>query len=354
MNQDDPPNPTWDWKPGPFDPPVQYAFIPDGLDCHEPNTGPAEEDSKPPLVSCTEWRLRVHYKSGEGNQDIGLAYGASCDGDPDDNGNDECTSDIQLHDAASQVELAHGRRRGVALRITPDGHRLAYFSKKHLRFMSWDLPTARRKAISPRLDTQMFQDVHSLAISPDGEYFALSFGGNRRHLLLTEFTTGRTTTIPGYCGILDMSEGASRIAAQRVCDYTEEKSPVTILRRDGSVLTEWEDAGTSAALSPDGRSMVEIHATISEDGDEYLVTRDTTTGEVTRKLKLRLLSEPSDATGHAWLNDTEYIVEAEPPESGGSFGYYRVNITTGASSRIRDLGLDLGETVSIGNALIRR
>ncbi|MFK4036370.1 hypothetical protein ACI2LC_11295 [Nonomuraea wenchangensis] len=355
MNQDNTPRPAWEWKPGPYDPPVQYAFIPEDTECHGWPSGPTEEEAEPPLIACTEWRLRVNYELGKGRQDIGLTYGAGCGGYRRgvSVGDDDCTSDIELYDAASQVQLSDSERRGVPLRITRDGHRIAYLSKKYLQFVGWDLPTAQQKAISPRLDARMLDDVRSVEISPDGKFFAVSFAGDQPRLLVTEFATGRTATIRGFCAILGMSQGASRIAARRTCSDLVEAGTVTILKRDGTVISEWGSAASVGSLSPDGKSIVEIQADFGDDGDEYLVTRNAMTGKVTKKLKLNLLSEPSDAVGHAWLSNREFIVEAETPEPGGSFGYYRVNVGTGVSHRIRDLGLNPGGTVSLGSALVR-
>ncbi|WP_143082253.1 hypothetical protein [Nonomuraea wenchangensis] len=355
MNQDNTPRPAWEWKPGPYDPPVQYAFIPEDTECHGWPSSPTEEEAEPPLIACTEWRLRVNYKLGKGRQDIGLIFGAGCGGYRRgvSVGDDDCTSDIELHDAASQVQLSDSERRGVPLRITRDGHRIAYLSKKYLQFVGWDLPTAQQKAISPRLDARMLDDVRSVEISPDGKFFAVSFAGDQPRLLVTEFATGQTTTLRGFCTILGLSQGASRIAAQRTCSDLVEAGPVTILKRDGTVISEWGSAASVGSLSPDGQSVVEIQADFGDDGDEHLVTRNAMTGKVTKKLKLNLLSEPSDAVGHAWLSNREFIVEAETPEPGGSFGYYRVNVQTGASHRIRDLGLNPGSTVSLGSAFVR-
>ncbi|MFG1617458.1 hypothetical protein ACGFI3_32265 [Nonomuraea wenchangensis] len=355
MNQDNTPRPAWEWKPGPYDPPVQYAFIPEDTECHGWPSSPTEEEAEPPLIACTEWRLRVNYKLGKGRQDIGLIFGAGCGGYRRgvSVGDDDCTSDIELHDAASQVQLSDSERRGVPLRITRDGHRIAYLSKKYLQFVGWDLPTAQQKAISPRLDARMLDDVRSVEISPDGKFFAVSFAGDQPRLLVTEFATGQTTTLRGFCAILGLSQGASRIAAQRTCSDLVEAGPVTILKRDGTVISEWGSAASVGSLSPDGQSVVEIQADFGDDGDEYLVTRNATTGKVVKKLKLNLLSEPSDAVGHAWLSNREFIVEAETPEPGGSFGYYRVNVGTGVSHRIRDLGLNPGGTVSLGSAFVR-
>lgn len=354
MNQDDTSRPAWEWKPKPYDPPVQYAFIPEDSKCHSWPSSPTDEEAKPPLIACTEWRLRVNYKLGKGRQDIGVPYGAGCGGYRGgvSISDDDCTGNIELYDAASQVQLSDTERRGVPLRITPDGHRIAYFSKKYMQFVSWDLPTAQRKAISPRLDAQMLDDVRSLEISPDGGFSAVSFAGAQPRLLVTEFATGQTTTIRGFCAILGISQGASRIAAQRTCSDFNEARTVTILKRDGAVISEWGRANFVETLSPDGQSIVEIQANF-DDGDEYIVTRDAMTGKVAKKLKLHLLSEPSDAVGHTWLANGEYIVEAETPEPGGSFGYYRVNVKSGVSHRIRDLGLNPGSDVSLGSVLIR-
>jgi hypothetical protein len=67
---------------------------------------------------------------------------------------------------------------------------------------------------------------------------------------------------------------------------------------------------------------------------------------------LHLLSEPNEAIGHAWLTDREFIVQADPPEAGTGFGYYRVDVASGASQRIVDLGLNPGGAISLGTALI--
>ncbi|MGN9783054.1 hypothetical protein ACTMTF_16600 [Nonomuraea sp. ZG12] len=155
--------------------------------------------------------------------------------------------------------------------------------------------------------------------------------------------------------MLGLSENAAVIAAARNCPERGEGSAtgtVTMLDRRGQVTGEWSGDGFDGDLSPGGDVLVTTHATIGEDGDEHLFTYDTGTGKTMRKLKLRLLSEPSDARGHGWLDADEYIVEAEPPEPGGSFGYYQVNVRTGKSQWIRDLGLDLGDRISLGDVRI--
>ncbi|GGP05392.1 hypothetical protein LDL08_06310 [Nonomuraea glycinis] len=335
---------------------MQYAFIPEGSECHSWPSRRIDEETKPPLIGCTERRLHVNFKSGDGRRDIGTPYGAGCGGYRGgvSVGDDDCSGDIPLYDAASQVELSENKRRGIALQVSRDGHRVAYLSKKYMRFMSWDLPTAQLKAISPRLDTaQALDEVRDLAISPDGKFFAVSFAGAQPRLLVTEFATGQTITIPGFCSILGMSRGASRIATQKTCTEFDTGSREILLKRDGAVLGEWSAVDFPGYLSPDGRSMLAILPEVSEDGDEYAVIRDAMTGKVTRKLKLDLLSEPSDAIEHAWLTNDEYIIEAETPEPDGSFGYYRFNVKTGASHRIRDLGLNPGESISLGIVFAR-
>ncbi|MEU6720181.1 hypothetical protein ABZ897_52735 [Nonomuraea sp. NPDC046802] len=355
IDQNTSPRPAWEWKPQPFDPPVQYAFIPEDPKCPSRPPDSTEEETKPPLIACNEWRLHANFKLGKGRHDIGVPFGVGCGGRRGgvSVSDDDCTSDIQLFDAASQVQLSDGKQRSGALRITRDGHRIAYLSKKYMQFVGWDLPTAQQKAISPRVDAQALEDLSSLEISPDGKFFAVSFAGTQPRLLVTEFATGRTTTLQGFCAILGISQGASRIAAQRTCSDPNEADTVTILKRDGTVISEWRGTDSIENLSPDGKSIVEIQTDFGDDGDEYLATRNALTEKLTKKLKLHLLSEPSDAVGHAWLTNDEYIVEAETPEPGGSFGYYRVNVKSGSSRRIRDLGLNPGSTVSLGSVLAR-
>ncbi|MEU4541610.1 hypothetical protein AB0G15_42960 [Streptosporangium sp. NPDC023825] len=347
---------AWEWIPKPYDPPVQYAFTPENNECHQWPSRSEDESARPPLVACTEWRLRVNYVRDEGRQDIGIPYGGGCGGHRlgVSVSDDTCVSDIELYDAASQVEIDSKHRRDVPLQISRDGHRLAYFSKKHSQFLGWDLPTAQMKAISPRLDARMLNDIRSLEISPDGKFFAITFGGSRPRLLLTEFATGHTRTLPGVCTVLGIGKNPLRIAVQKDCPSIEDEGTttrkMTILDRDGATVSEWTEGEFAGELSPDGRLFLAIHT--DENDVDYLVTRDAMTGKLIKKLKLRLLSESSDAMGHAWLNANEYIIEAEPPEPGGSFGYYKVNVQSGRSDRIRDLNLDLSDNLSLGSVFV--
>ncbi|WP_162641616.1 hypothetical protein [Streptosporangium sp. 'caverna'] len=354
LNRHDEPEALPEWKPGPFDPPVQYAFIPEKSDCRD-HLADATEDAEAKLVTCSEWTLHTNYKNGQGRQELDLTYGMSCAGVKADE--DDCSSDIQLFDAASQVQIDDSYRQGVPLRITPDGHFISYFSKSWMRYVGWDLRAGQRKSISPRLDAETLNDLRSVNISPDGRFFTVAFSGTQPRLLITDFATGQTSTVPGFCRVLGLSQAAAVIAAKRACtDIGEDGSKddtVTILNRSGLVTGEWKGRDSVNDLSPDGRLLVEVLASVGEDGKEHLVVREAKTGKVVRTLTLRLLSESSDAVGYGWLNNDEYILQAETPEPGGSFGYYRVNIRTGKSLRIRDLALSLGEKASLGNVRIK-
>ncbi|MBB2912596.1 hypothetical protein FHS43_003879 [Streptosporangium becharense] len=357
LNRDDSPQAAPDWKPGPFDPPVQYAFTREDPNCHS-RPREEEDDAAPEVITCSEWTLRVNYKRGKGRQDLDITYGASCGGFEAGSGadDDECSSDIPLLDAVSQAQIEDSHFEGVPLRITAAGHHLAYFSKQRMQFVGWNLPTARLKPISPRLDAEALGDVHSLEISPDGRFFALAFSGDQPRLLITEFATGRTSTFPGFCHVLGLSHNAAVIAAKRACpglgEDDPESSTVTILNHRGMVTSEWKGGDFINNLSPDGRLMVKVLPTFGEDDEESLAVYNAKTGKIVKKFNLRLLSEPSDAIGYDWLDTNEYIIEAEPPEPGGSFGYYKVNVQTGKSQRIRDIGLDPGATVSLGKVHI--
>ncbi|WP_344318266.1 hypothetical protein [Acrocarpospora pleiomorpha] len=300
----------------------------------------------------------MHYKTGEGKRDIGIAYGAGCSGDRTEASvEDDCTSDIPLFDAASQAKVDESFRQDVPLRVSPDGHHIAYFSKTRMQFVGWDLPAAQLRPISPRLDAKTLDGVRSLEISPDGRFFTVAFSGTQPQVLLTELATGQTSTFPGFCRVLGISQGATAIAVDRTCPGLGEddsaSNTVTMLNRQGMVTSEWVGGYSIGDLSLDGRLLVEVLADVGEDGKEYVVTYDTETGKISKKLELRLLSEPSDAIGYGWLNAHEYIVQADTPEGGESFGYYAVNMQTGKSQRIRDLGLDPGYPVSLGKVHIR-
>ncbi|MFB4281527.1 MULTISPECIES: hypothetical protein [unclassified Nonomuraea] len=356
-HDDEPPSAAPEWNPGPFDPPVQYAFIPENTDCHNDLTAAPEESAEPAIITCSEWRLHVNYTLGEGRQDLDITYGAGCSGaDAEPN---ECSSDVQLPDAVSQFQVdADRRRQTVRLAVTPDGHFIAYFSKSWMRYVAWDLRTGQRAAISPRLDAKALADVSGVEISPDGRFFAVAFTGARPRLLLTEFATARTATFPGFCGVLGLSRAATATAAHRVCLDAGEDDPagrtMTLLNRQGATIGEWTGGEFTGSLSPDGRRTAEVLATYGEDGQEHLVLRDAGTGKVKRKLGLRLLSEPSDAIAYGWLDDDEFLVQADTPESVGSFGYYAVNVRTGRSARLEHLPLDLGAHMVPGKLRVEK
>ncbi|WP_066942276.1 hypothetical protein [Microtetraspora fusca] len=333
-----------EWRPRPFDPPIQYAYVPADASC-DPFPQADDEDAEP--VMCAEWHLRSVFKEGEGRRDSGLNGGGGCGDDG------TCWEDVDFFDAVSMTQVEDGRGRPLPLLVSPDGHHLAYFSKTRRRFVGWDLPDARLLDLSPKLDARALGDFRSLHVSPDGGYFAVAFGEPNSRVMLTETSSGRTTTIQGFCGVIGMSRQAMGVLG---CSPVERDDPdediVTLIDKQGKVLGEWTGDYAADGLSPDGRVIVEIR---SEDTSEknVLVVHDARTGRVMERHPLRLLSEENTPYGYGWLDDHEYVVKAEAPEGAGSFGFYAVDVRTGKSHRIRDFplnapGVSFRSEISIG------
>ena len=244
--------------------------------------------------------------------------------------------------------------RSAPFRISLDGHHVAYFSKQRAAFVGWDLPAAKIREISPKLDVQKLDDLHGVDISPNGRLFSVAFAGDRPHVLLTDFSTGKTLNLPGFCDVLGLSEDAETIAMISACldpldEETDDDKTVTIVNHQGKTVATW--TGDDGDLSPDGKMLADVPDTYGEDNaDDHLVTYDARTGRTLGKRPLKPLSEDSYLIGYGWLDDDEYIVKAETTDTSESFGYYAVNVRTGKSQRIRDLGLDPGDRVSLGKA----
>ncbi|MEV6861119.1 hypothetical protein AB0M44_08960 [Streptosporangium subroseum] len=245
-------------------------------------------------------------------------------------------------------------RRSAPFRISLDGHHVAYFSKQRTAFVGWDLPAGKIREISPKLDVQKLDDFYGVGISPNGRFFSVAFAGDRPHVLLTDFSTGKTSELPGFCDVLGLSEDAETIAVSSACpgpldEETGDDRTVTIVDHQGKTVATW--TGDDGDLSPDGKILADVPDTYGEDNaDERLVTYDARTGRVLGRRLLKPLSEDSYVIGYGWLDDDEYIVKAETTDTSESFGYYAVNVRTGKSQRIRGLGLELGDRVSLGEA----
>ncbi|WP_405144169.1 hypothetical protein OG589_40990 [Sphaerisporangium sp. NBC_01403] len=341
----DKPDPEYVWKPGPFDPPVQYAYVPQTTACAD-SVPPSEEQS---AIHCTEWKVFTAYKQGQsGRMELGTWFGEGC-------GDDGCSADIDLVDAVNSV---HTRERGssVPLRVSPDGHRIAYFSKARSRFVAWDLPSARMVDISPPVPWSTLLDVAGLDMSPDGRVFAVAFGGTGPRVLITDFTTGTTSAMPGYCGVIGMAREGATMALRRECpefadELTETPKTVVMIDRNRKVTKEFTATGVDG-LSPDGRTLAGVLTDFDHGDEQYFVTTDPVTGRVNERFPLKPLSEPSYSFAREWLGDREYLVNAVTEVGHESFGFYAVDVRTGKSERVRDVGLNPGSRVEFGK--IRR
>ncbi|MFI7417581.1 hypothetical protein [Nonomuraea sp. NPDC049684] len=164
----------------------------------------------------------------------------------------------------------------MPLALSQDGHRLAYQNPQG-RYLVHDLPTG----VVKRIDATAGDGEAHISSSPDGRYFALSFGDADDSAVL-DFRTGTTRTVRGAdVEILAVHDDGTRVVAERR-DTTAVPghASVSTLRLDGAgarakgfridpALIEH-----GAALAPDGRSLALVTA------DDRLVTMDARTGRV--------------------------------------------------------------------------
>ncbi|MER6512647.1 hypothetical protein ABT158_37950 [Nonomuraea sp. NPDC001636] len=181
----------------------------------------------------------------------------------------------RLPDARAGYDPATGEYMPLAL--SQDGHRLLYQNPQG-RYLVHDLPTG----VVKRIDATAGDGEAHISSSPDGRYFALSFGDADDSAVL-DFRTGTTRTVRGAdVEILAVHDDGTRVVAERR-DTTAVPghASVSTLRLDGAgartkgfridpALIEH-----GAALAPDGRSLALVTA------DDRLVTMDAHTGRVT-------------------------------------------------------------------------
>ncbi|MEU1386344.1 MULTISPECIES: hypothetical protein [unclassified Nonomuraea] len=233
----------------------------------------------------------------------------------------------RLPDARAGYDPATGEYMPLAL--SQDGHRLVYQNPQG-RYLVHDLPTGVVKGI----DATAGDGEAHIRSSPDGRYFALSFGDAGDSAVL-DFRTGTTRTVRGKdVEILAVHDDGTRVVAERRDTTTVPgHASVSTLRLDG--------AGTrtkgfridpaliehGAALAPDGRSLALVTA------DDRLVTMDARTGRVTGPRPRLDVDDLEVIRVERWLSRDKVLVRLWDQED---VYLVQVNVRTGESADLGD------------------
>ncbi|MFI7695328.1 hypothetical protein ACIBQ6_40105 [Nonomuraea sp. NPDC049655] len=233
----------------------------------------------------------------------------------------------RLPDARAGYDPATGEYMPLAL--SQDGHRLLYQNPQG-RYLVHDLPTG----VVKRIDATAGDGEAHISSSPDGRYFALSFGDADDSAVL-DFRTGTTRTVRGAdVEILAVHDDGTRVVAERR-DTTAVPghASVSTLRLDGAgartkgfridpALIEH-----GAALAPDGRSLALVTA------DDRLVTMDARTGRVTGPRPRLDVDDLEVIRVERWLSRDKVLVRLWAEED---VHLVQVDVRTGESADLGD------------------
>ncbi|MFF0863109.1 hypothetical protein ACFYUV_15235 [Nonomuraea sp. NPDC003560] len=233
----------------------------------------------------------------------------------------------RLPDARAGYDPATGEYMPLAL--SQDGHRLLYQNPQG-RYLVHDLPTG----VVKRIDARAGDGEAHISSSPDGRYFALSFGDADDSAVL-DFRTGTTRTVRGAdVEILAVHDDGTRVVAERR-DTTAVPghASVSTLRLDGAgartkgfridpALIEH-----GAALAPDGRSLALVTA------DDRLVTMDARTGRVTGPRPRLDVDDLEVIRVERWLSRDKVLVRLWDEED---VHLVQVDVRTGESADLGD------------------
>ncbi|MFI7113668.1 hypothetical protein ACIBK9_45650 [Nonomuraea sp. NPDC050227] len=233
----------------------------------------------------------------------------------------------RLPDARAGYDPATGEYMPLAL--SQDGHRLLYQNPQG-RYLVHDLPTG----VVKRIDATAGDGEAHISSSPDGRYFALSFGDADDSAVL-DFRTGTTRTVRGAdVEILAVHDDGTRVVAERR-DTTAVPghASVSMLRLDGAgartkgfridpALIEH-----GAALAPDGRSLALVTA------DDRLVTMDARTGRVTGPRPRLDVDDLEVIRVERWLSRDKVLVRLWDEED---VHLVQVDVRTGESADLGD------------------
>ncbi|MEU8316930.1 hypothetical protein AB0C33_01065 [Nonomuraea sp. NPDC048881] len=233
----------------------------------------------------------------------------------------------RLPDARAGYDPATGEYMPLAL--SQDGHRLLYQNPQG-RYLVQDLPTG----VVKRIDATAGDGEAHISSSPDGRYFALSFGDADDSAVL-DFRTGTTRTVRGAdVEILAVHDDGTRVVAERR-DTTAVPghASVSTLRLDGAgartkgfridpALIEH-----GAALAPDGRSLALVTA------DDRLVTMDARTGRVTGPRPRLDVDDLEVIRVERWLSRDKVLVRLWDEED---VHLVQVDVRTGESADLGD------------------
>ncbi|WP_327087553.1 hypothetical protein OIE66_35270 [Nonomuraea sp. NBC_01738] len=286
------------WTPGTIEAPIRYAELDNG---------------RWTLSAFTAKQAKVDATGNASGDERGWRY------------------DLPVTDAGGWVPLTGTAQVRLSPALSADGHRLAYYSTAQRRFVARDLRTGVTRTLSPVVDATARDISDPPRVSPGGELFAVPYGNE---ILLTDFRTGRTRSLPGFRSLLGLTDTSIIASPEAIDDDEPANAAVITLSLSGQERSRVTvDAAHLGAISPDGRHMA------STSGDRLRLTT-LATGDQTAEVRLRPLAEPVAATVEHWLSPTKVLVNATTPDTDEFVGHFALDIATGKGERVKNLPQD--------------
>ncbi|WP_067171376.1 hypothetical protein [Microtetraspora niveoalba] len=200
--------------------------------------------------------------------------------------------DVRLRTAVSHVRSSSMYDTGrIPIEITPDGHRVAYFDVRELRYLAEDLRSGSIRPLTPRLTAEEIIGITSVASSADSRHFAVSTSEDRR-TFVTDFETGRTRTLDNVCWAYGLT--ADALMGSAGCDGVDVS--IDAIRFDGTATRFRSEEELPRDMSADLRWYIDF----GEPASIY----DTATGQPVRSL-------PSGLTELQWAGADTVVARNE-------------------------------------------
>ncbi|MFI6813473.1 hypothetical protein ACIBG7_13725 [Nonomuraea sp. NPDC050328] len=239
---------------------------------------------------------------------------------------------------AGKVFLVAAAHPGKALRVSSDGHRLAYVDAGDGRYLVRDLPTGAIKEIEVRFRG----GEPAFTFSPDGRFAGVAYG--------SDSSPGQPQESEDVqwegTAFLDFRTGLTHNASEQVVALRDDgwwlslvtgRSTTTLALNDLDLSTVKRFRvpagllGREFALAPDGRTL----ASLSED--LRLVRIDVRTGKIAAHRPSLRGSLPLAAGVDRWLNGREVLVMLRDGDDAKGFAV--VDVRTGKSRHRDTMGI---------------
>ncbi|GII02377.1 WD40 repeat domain-containing protein [Planobispora takensis] len=294
-------------------------------------------------VNPRSWEIESSPLPDRGVGPLAYAYLTSC---PDRDAPPGCesgawrvvTRDGETYDVPQAMGLSDtGEIHGPVV-ITPDGRAMAYYSRQDETLKVRDLESGKELSAPIRIEQSRLAGEVFLRLSDDGRHLAITvFGAEKPLAVSLDMRNGRTTDLPsGWMPVSVANDGGP----VTVVKWTDTSSTVRLIspRGDDSAYVIPEYGQEFSALSPDGRTIVKIGMTPSDD---LPIRADGTLGvyDIAEKAwsKVEIRGLPEDGVvmrlGH-WLDGTTVTARTVVSSDGhrrdnDTTTVYAVNVTTG-------------------------